>query len=437
MKLISKLLFVILLVSSFSFVQASGWVQRTLPNMWNNVLRGSEIVEDEALSKLYYINTNYQVCTAYKTSTSFGDAILNRQAPLANPSGRGLSMSSNGIYYTTADRKICRLYYQNGWKFEYMNMWNTVLANSEISATDNLVYYVNTSHQVCCLYKTSTGWNDAILNASTYARGKGLRAINDGVYYVGAYMLYHLHWTSNGWVNDLIWDGNKPLYHVDPDSEIEVSADGNEIYFVAGYSTRTMCSMRKTETGWKVIYWNSGYAPKIKAGTNFYVSDGAYYITDENKICKLWKKSGTYGWGFTILNPNGPNAYRSVTGMNGKIYFGGANDGKMHEFYYSTKNGIDESVDYTLEETIISDGSESKSVAVFPNPAKDYINISTKGIAAKTVLEISNQSGTKVLEVSVEDDAVLEVDITALPKGLYYISASADKTISYCSFVKE
>jgi len=62
------------------------------------------------------------------------------------------------------------------------------------------------------------------------------------------------------------------------------------------------------------------------------------------------------------------------------------------------------------------------SVIVFPNPTRDFLNIEiTPADTGRIVLEIFNVSGRKVLNKSVEHESIMEVDISDMSSGIYFL----------------
>jgi hypothetical protein len=70
---------------------------------------------------------------------------------------------------------------------------------------------------------------------------------------------------------------------------------------------------------------------------------------------------------------------------------------------------------------------------VFPNPAKDHLNIFTKGKSYDRV-EVINLQGQTVI---VSNNAVSQLDITALKAGQYFIRFSSEQGVSVQQFVKQ
>jgi Secretion system C-terminal sorting domain len=78
----------------------------------------------------------------------------------------------------------------------------------------------------------------------------------------------------------------------------------------------------------------------------------------------------------------------------------------------------------------------SEFITLFPNPAKDRININTKqGINLKSI-EIFNMLGQLVMAIPNKSNE-RSVDISSLSSGQYMVKVNTDKGISHSKFVKE
>ena len=72
--------------------------------------------------------------------------------------------------------------------------------------------------------------------------------------------------------------------------------------------------------------------------------------------------------------------------------------------------------------------------SVYPNPAKDVLNIQTKQDLSVNSVEIYNQLGQIVLAVT---NAVNTVDVANLASGTYFVKVNTDKGSANMKFVKE
>ncbi len=89
---------------------------------------------------------------------------------------------------------------------------------------------------------------------------------------------------------------------------------------------------------------------------------------------------------------------------------------------------------------IIKKSSESKSVFIYPNPVNDklYVKTSNQDDNSNTEVQICNIYGQPLIQVSGLNSDVNTIDVSALKKGLYFISIYVDgKLTTTQKFVKE
>jgi hypothetical protein len=72
---------------------------------------------------------------------------------------------------------------------------------------------------------------------------------------------------------------------------------------------------------------------------------------------------------------------------------------------------------------------------IIPNPSNDIITISSSSITGNTQLSISNISGEKVLERQLTDNET-QLDISALPRGVYFVRLQDEKTMKVEKMIK-
>ncbi len=84
-----------------------------------------------------------------------------------------------------------------------------------------------------------------------------------------------------------------------------------------------------------------------------------------------------------------------------------------------------------VEETITQTG-----FLIVPNPAKDKITISSPAITGNTQLSIFNVNGEKVMERQLTDNET-QLDISALPRGVYFVRLQNEKMVEVGKMVKE
>lgn len=71
-----------------------------------------------------------------------------------------------------------------------------------------------------------------------------------------------------------------------------------------------------------------------------------------------------------------------------------------------------------------------------PNPAKDWIIISISELTANFLLSIFNVRGEKILERQLTDNET-QLDISALPRGVYFVRVQDEKGVQVAKMVKE
>ena len=71
----------------------------------------------------------------------------------------------------------------------------------------------------------------------------------------------------------------------------------------------------------------------------------------------------------------------------------------------------------------IGDGDQDENpiITFYPNPVRDNLNIKFKE-RGTYVITIYNVVGTKVKYKRIEDDNFLKLDVSDLPKGMYFLS---------------
>jgi hypothetical protein len=82
------------------------------------------------------------------------------------------------------------------------------------------------------------------------------------------------------------------------------------------------------------------------------------------------------------------------------------------------------------------DQSKTENLTINPNPAKDIITISSPLITENTNLSVCNVSGEKVMERQLTEKEA-QLDISALPRGVYFVRVQNEKMVEVEKMVKE
>ncbi len=81
------------------------------------------------------------------------------------------------------------------------------------------------------------------------------------------------------------------------------------------------------------------------------------------------------------------------------------------------------------------------SLKVYPIPATDFINIEITPVdTGRLILELYNNSGVKVLNKVVVNQPILQVNITDIPSGVYFLKVllpRKDKLFGVEKFIKK
>jgi len=89
----------------------------------------------------------------------------------------------------------------------------------------------------------------------------------------------------------------------------------------------------------------------------------------------------------------------------------------------------------------ITEPNKELAFQVYPNPATNYINVNVSGSDENTAtIEVINLLGSKVIDLGGKQslvNGVKRIDISALPKGVYFLNITADNRTRSIRFVKE
>ena len=76
------------------------------------------------------------------------------------------------------------------------------------------------------------------------------------------------------------------------------------------------------------------------------------------------------------------------------------------------------------------------NVILYPNPSNDKITISLPAITGNSQLSIFNVSGEKVLERQLHESET-QLDISALPRGVYFVRVQSERKVEVVKMIKE
>jgi hypothetical protein len=86
--------------------------------------------------------------------------------------------------------------------------------------------------------------------------------------------------------------------------------------------------------------------------------------------------------------------------------------------------------------TDIDEQRNENGITIIPNPSNDKITISSPAITGTSQLSIFNVSGEKILEMQLTNTET-QIDISALPRGVYFVRVQDEKMVEVGKMVKE
>jgi hypothetical protein len=87
--------------------------------------------------------------------------------------------------------------------------------------------------------------------------------------------------------------------------------------------------------------------------------------------------------------------------------------------------------------TFIKEHQPSETTfTICPNPANDKITVETSSTPAVSQLSIINLNGQEVLASQISEPKT-QIDISNLPRGVYFVRLTNDRTVEVRKFVKE
>jgi photosystem II stability/assembly factor-like uncharacterized protein len=244
---------------------------------------------------------------------------------------------------------------------------------------------------------------------------------------------------------------------------------GDECYSVSFTSVDTGYFLRKLIAGGDVF---TEFRKTTDGGDTWNVS-GFPFDYQASDVCFADMSTG-YAIGNGLLKTtDGGNTWTASSSVGGNsIFFINENTGYIASTYYilgTINGGIDWTIQYYSEPSIslnsiffvdentgyvVGDGGTvlkttnggavglnekgvvSQLLKIYPNPTIDKITISSPSITGNTQLSIFTVSGEKVLERQLTDNET-QIDISALPRGVYFVRVQDEKWIEVGKIIKQ
>lgn len=179
-----------------------------------------------------------------------------------------------------------------------------------------------------------------------------------------------------------------------------------------------------------------------------------YYLTSKGGLDAFVLKldaSGNFGWakqlggtaddiGNTIaLSGTSSTVIHTAGYFNGTVDFDPGtstvnltSDGGKDAFIHK----MTESTSYT-KRTAPSIVESKQGFNNFPNPVKDIIYAEVSELIIEGKLKIIDTKGTLIYEISINNQQNIEIDVSFLPSGIYYLTVNSDKVNTSKRFVKQ
>jgi hypothetical protein len=216
---------------------------------------------------------------------------------------------------------------------------------------------------------------------------------------------------------------------------LEATAVGNKLVIAGGCSSMNNPSdvvdiYNASDGTWSTATLSVPRCPRAATvnGKAYFVAGGVFdfgWITPSNVIDIYDEASDTWSTDVLIESRSVP----SVVGVgNYLVVAGGQNDfgnlTSLVEIFYDPETNINSQLD---KDTFFD---------IFPNPTKDKITFSSSDLISNYQLSIFNLSGEKVFERQLTNTET-QIDISALPRGVYFVRVQDEKSVEVGKMVKE
>ena len=259
--------------------------------------------------------------------------------------------------------------------------------------------------------------------------------------------IYHWQWYT-GWqieskTTDIVYDENNNLV-----SEISKTWNGfawvDDSRYIFTYDTNNNRTSYLYQT-WHGTSWENDYqfintydANSNETSYYYQTWDGSAWINgwqyiftydaNNNQTSVLyqnwngsaWENYIEYTWTYDANNFKITDSYKNWNINGTKVTIGDST-----YYYYHTALGVN-------EKTV-----PSESITVYPNPSSTSITISIPTTPTKnTFLTIFNINGQQLIQRQITEP-IINVDVSGLVSGVYFVKLSNDKTMQVGKFVKQ
>jgi len=180
--------------------------------------------------------------------------------------------------------------------------------------------------------------------------------------------------------------------------------------------------------------WNSGWINGPASFGGYPLSNRGTYITKLDLDGNFHGVIGSIGL---------ESSYQSVLDADGNLFVAGLAAGDTISFDGNTIININDTsgVDFVLKYCTSKLGIEQISmsdnqVSIYPNPAIDKITVEILCITKESQLSIINSTGQELLTRQISEPKTV-IDISTLPRGVYFVRVTNDKTVQMRKIIKQ
>ena len=240
---------------------------------------------------------------------------------------------------------------------------------------------------------------------------------------------------ATGYTTDMhsaVWKNGYLLY---------MSTGGVSIFVFDGDVYTTGSEYDSENDIWLNKLWKNNttlYTSEIFGGTCIYISEGVIYMAgmqfkEEENIPAIWIDGD-------VTELAGGTYASSIFVSGSGIYVAGGGDGIAVLWANGTADTLATGGIYgTHSVFVVENGgigvhdTESVNIAIYPNPVKDVLIIENGELKIENV-EIYDGSGRKIVNYSLSTN---QINVSALPQGIYFVKLEMEKGTVTKKFVKE
>lgn len=348
------------------------------------------------------------------------------------PGTGSLQVTNNAyVFYRGEDNKM-HWYYRNNniWTHQILphpnNSATLVTGNIVCDPSNYQVFYRGSDGRLQSFYQTGLNtyghaWMDDNWSTSAYLinANPGSMAFSpslNGILYIGTDNKIHLYYWENGWHHLLIpySYGNSSLGYTNGD------------YAKSGITW--------DEENIRLLY--TGFDGRIQT---FYKYNGNWH--------HAWIDNNWNTIDFTSFNSSSSNVSSITTGYDGpgKSIFYSGKDGHLRYFKYEacenalkTCNNIK---DKSIFKSVTIDPNpdpqvQSDNFLIYPNPCSDFISINQLSNPTYKLIRILDITGKILIEKNTNVE-ITNLNIEALPTGIYFINIHCSNKLYNFKFIKE